>query len=168
MTDVVESKEMNDIEKEAESDVVSTGTNFMQAITKWYGAEKGMLLWEDIVKTLPEVKGKIFINMLSGAHSGYRTIEILGPTGGLPRYGSLTHMSSSVSGNIRSLNKVAAIKAIRSAAQIGLKEAKDLIDASENRGSSSSGYKPVNFKLAQDSDRAQVLRELYAAGYDAR
>lgn len=94
--------------------VVYDGVRFLQSLTQHYGADKGMEFWEAFGSVMgKEVKGRVFFAMLSGETSGRIRFSI-DTTGYNP-------------------NAVACIKAIRTATGFGLKEAKDLYDASKNK-----------------------------------
>lgn len=85
--------------------IIIDGLNFVKTITEAYGAEKGMELWEQIAAVLdPDIKGEMFFAMLTNTFGN----------------------KLSVRGIV--LNRVSAIKAIRTVTGYGLKEAKDLSD----------------------------------------
>lgn len=89
-------------------EVVFDGIRFLESITRYYGAERGMHLWEQMGEALgDEIKGKVFFSMLTGESSSRVRIER-----------GLCTMA------------VEAIKAIRSGTGMGLKEAKDAWDLS--------------------------------------
>lgn len=95
------------IPEEFKAEIVQNGTMFMRSITKAYGAEEGMKLWETIANTLdPAIKGEIFFAMLTGDN-----------------YDDRITISKS-----NSIDRVAQIKAIRTVNGMGLKDAKDLHD----------------------------------------
>lgn len=95
------------IPEEFKAEIIQNGTMFMRSITKAYGAEEGMQLWETIANTLdPAIKGEIFFAMLTGNSYDDR-ITISKSTG---------------------IDRVAQIKAIRTVSGLGLKDAKDLHD----------------------------------------
>lgn len=90
-------------------EVVFDGIRFLESMTRYYGAEKGMALWESMGEALgDEVKGKVFFSMLTGE------------TSGRVRFSAGT-----------ATDAVGVIKAIRSATGAGLKEAKDYWDLSK-------------------------------------
>lgn len=96
------------------SQVISTAAQFVQCITKAYGAEIGMDLWNKISSVLdPSVKGELFFAMVAGEINHQLVIKLAGPA---------------AHGNV---NKIGLIKLIREHAvtKPGLKEAKDLVDA---------------------------------------
>ena len=93
--------------------VISTAAQFVQSITKAYGADVGMELWDKISSVLdPSVKGDLFFEMIAGDINHQLVIK--------PAFSS-THSNA---------NKVGLIKVIREYAvnKPGLKEAKDLAD----------------------------------------
>ena len=94
--------------------VISTAAQFVQAITKAYGADVGMELWDKISSVLdPSVKGDLFFDMIAGDINHQLVIKLAGPA---------AHSNA---------NKIGLIKLIREHAvtKPGLKEAKDLVDA---------------------------------------
>lgn len=92
-------------------EVVFDGIRFLESLTRHYGPEKGMAVWESMGHALgDEVKGKVFFSMLTGESSNRIRI----------RAGSCQ-------------NAVAAIKAIRMGTGKGLKEAKDIWDLSKHQ-----------------------------------
>lgn len=94
---------------ESFEEVVFDGIRFLESLTRHYGAEKGMEVWEKLGEAVgDEVKGKVFFSMITGESSNRIRIQ----------RGTCTEA-------------VAAIKAIRSGTGLGLKEAKDLWDLSQ-------------------------------------
>ena len=94
--------------------VISTAAQFVQSITKAYGADVGMELWDKISSVLdPSVKGDLFFEMIAGDINHQLVIKLAGPA---------AHSN---------VNKIGLIKLIREHAvtKPGLKEAKDLVDA---------------------------------------
>lgn len=114
--------------------VVYDGIKFLQSLTAHYGAEKGLEVWEDMNKALgKEVKGRVFFAMMTGETSGRIRFTIDGAPGAY------------------NPNAVACIKAIRTATGFGLKEAKDLYDASKNKTVQVDCTSPeMGRKLAKD------------------
>ena len=90
--------------------VVRDGVRFLESLTRHYGPEEGLRIWEGIGEVVgTDVKGKIFFNMLTGGS----------PT----RVGFVTPDDSLG-------YAVPIIKAIRGSTGMGLKEAKDAYDVS--------------------------------------
>ena len=90
-------------------ELVFDGIRFLESMTRLYGPEKGIELWEKMGETLgDEIKGKVFFSMLTGESSNRVRIQ---------------------AGTCN--NPVAAIKAIRAGTGFGLKEAKDTWDLSK-------------------------------------
>lgn len=88
------------------NELISAGIVFMRAITETWGPERGMEIWDKMAEAIdPDYKGAIFFSMLTGNNIGDLTI---------------TRVNESAA--------VASIKAIRTVAGIGLKEAKDMFD----------------------------------------
>jgi ribosomal protein L7/L12 len=113
-------------------EVVFDGIRFLESLTRHYGAEKGMQVWEKMGEAVgDEIKGKVFFSMLTGESSNRIRIQ----------KGNCTQA-------------VAAIKAIRMATSLGLKEAKDAWDL--------SGMKVVTLDVAHEEKRDAVrnLRNL--------
>lgn len=116
--------------------LVNDGISFLRSITEAYGSEKGMELWDRMCEVLdPDVKGQVFFAMLTGSHQGRLTIR-----GRSPAY-----------------QKVPAIKAIRAATGLGLKEAKDLADQLDYG-------QHVTLKLYDARRYNEARSELIAAG----
>lgn len=117
---------------ESFEEVVFDGIRFLESLTRHYGAEKGMEVWEKLGEAVgDEVKGKVFFSMLTGESSNRIRIQ----------RGTCTEA-------------VAAIKAIRSGTGLGLKEAKDMWDLSQ--------IKTVVLELHHEEKRgtARDLRKL--------
>ena len=124
------------IPEEFKAEIVQNGTMFMRSITKAYGTEEGMNLWETIANTLdPAIKGEIFFAMLTGNSYDDR-ITISKSTGP---------------------DRVAQIKAIRTVTGLGLKEAKDLHDELWIGGN------PITVKC-NPKNRITSIRELQNSG----
>lgn len=107
-------QEHNEYDEEAEAEaarrrdtLIREAISFMQVIIEEYGEEKGEQMWDTIVTTLdPSVKRQILMLLLTG---NYSAKIILRGFRGQPQ-------------------KVTAIKAVRVAAGLSLKEAKHIID----------------------------------------
>lgn len=113
--------------------VVYDGIRFLESLTRHYGPEKGIAVWEQMGQVLgSEVKGKVFFAMLTGERSNRVRIQV----------GTCTEA-------------VAAIKAIRVATGYGLKEAKDAWDQSK--------YKVAvidNVQMGAKHELVRTLRDL--------
>lgn len=117
--------------------VVLDGIRFMESLSKHYGQEKGMEIWEAFGPIMGrEVQGKILFKMLTGSYSGRISF----------RQGTARDMG----------NTVACIKAIRSYTGIGLKDAKDLFDESSSR--------IVSIDLGNVDEQREVMREFRTLG----
>lgn len=128
------------IPQDHKHEIITSGMQFMRAITEAYGAEEGMQLWDTIASSLdPDIKGQIFFAMITGTHND--TI-VLKP--GLAGSGVAT-------------NRVAAIKEIRTWTGMGLKEAKDTSDMVE-------AGRTVKITVKPD-DHANALRGLRKVGF---
>lgn len=114
-------------------EVVFDGIRFLESLTRHYGPEKGMAVWDKLGEAVgDEVKGKVFFSMLTGESSNRIRIQ----------KGSCTQA-------------VAAIKAIRMATDMGLKEAKDTWDL--------CGVKMVTLDVVREEKR-DAVRNLRALG----
>ena len=92
-------------------EVVFDGIRFLESLTRHYGAEKGMAVWEQMGEVLgSDIKGRVFFAMLTGESSNRVRI----------RAGTCSEA-------------VSAIKAIRMATGYGLKEAKDAWNLSKHQ-----------------------------------
>lgn len=97
---------MKTTETDTLDDVVFDGIRLLESLTRHYGSEKGIEVWEKMGEVLgQEIKGKVFFSMLTGEFSNRVRIE----------RGTCNQA-------------VAAIKAIRAGTGYGLKEAKDAWD----------------------------------------
>lgn len=99
--------------------IISNGLHFMRSITEAYGADEGLVLWEQIASVLdPEVKGQIFFAMITGQYNDRILLQGITPMG--------------------TSNAVSCIKEIRRWTGFGLKESKDLYDRLRSRTFNSS------------------------------
>ena len=113
-------------------EVVFDGIRFLESLTRYYGAEKGMEVWEAMGHAVgDDIKGKVFFSMLTGESSNRVRIQ----------KGTCNQA-------------VQAIKAIRIGTGLGLKDAKDAWDL--------SGVKTVTLDVAHEEKRGMVktLREI--------
>ena len=108
--------------------MVFDGIRFLESISRYYGAEKGLELWDKMAEVFgPEIKGKILFAMLTGQTA------------------SRVHFTSGASHQ-----PVWAIKAIRVATGCGLKEAKDLYDMGK--------IKTVSVEVKTADDRKELIK----------
>lgn len=122
---------------EALDAVIFDGIRFLESLTKYYGADRGMEMWNSLGEVMgKEVKGKVFFAMLTGE------------TGGRVRFRA---------DRAEPGNAVAVIKTIRTYTGLGLKEAKDLWDLSKSTPT------VVQVNPNQHRDFAKDLRELGCA-----
>lgn len=101
------------------SDLIFSSIQFMETISRIYGADKGIELWSTIANTIePDLKSQIFLHMLTGSHSSPK-IHVRNP-----------FMS-------RIENRVGIIRCIRTydRRRLGLLEAKKIVDSLDNGGS---------------------------------
>lgn len=83
--------------------VVQDGFRFLESLTRYYGAERGMEIWQSMGEAVgKDIQGRIFFMMLTGESSDRVRIQ----------QGTAD-------------NVVWAIKAIRAGTGVGLKDAKD-------------------------------------------
>jgi hypothetical protein len=115
-------------------EVIFDGIRFLESITRHYGAEHGMVVWEQLGEVLgPEIKGKVFFSILTGESSNRVRIRV----------GTCNEA-------------VTAIKAIRTATGYGLKEAKDAYDLSK--------IKVVTLDNVQRDSKKQLVKTLRDIG----
>jgi ribosomal protein L7/L12 len=115
------------IPEQHQNTVISSGLNFLRAITEAYGADEGMALWETIANTLdPDVKGQIFFAMIAGTHNDTVVLSNVKP----------------------GHDRVLGIKEIRHWTGMGLKEAKDVSDWVMYGKSVSLKVKPAEHHVA--------------------
>ena len=115
-------------------EVVFDGIRFLESLTRYYGPEKGMEVWEAMGQAVgDEIKGKVFFSMLTGESSNRVRIQA----------GTCNQA-------------VAAIKAIRTATGYGLKEAKDAWDLSK--------YQVVTLDNVQREQKRTLVRDLRQLG----
>jgi ribosomal protein L7/L12 len=113
-------------------EVIFDGIRFLESITRHYGPEKGIEVWNKMGEAFGEdIKGKVFFSMLTGESSNRVRIQ----------RGTCSQ-------------GVAAIKAIRMGTGVGLKEAKDAYDL--------SAMKTVTLEVAHEEKRGMVktLRDI--------
>lgn len=121
--------------EETMDSLVHDGIAFLESLTRHYGTDRGMELWEQFGEILGrEIKGKIFFAMISGDSSGNIRFK---------------------AGDAVINNAVATIKTIRNYTGMGLKEAKDIWEFSKTH--------VATFKVDVNSARA-VTRELRDLG----
>lgn len=130
---------MTDAEHHKFQRLVEDAMWFMRSITEYYGVEQGLATW-DLISTHmePEIKTEIFLKMISGERPG--TVAL--------RRGTCEQA-------------VTAIKTIRSILCLGLKEAKDIWDASKN----------PDWHVIRDvnrDQRHQLLEELAKLGMEVK
>ena len=115
-------------------EVVFDGIRFLESLTRYYGPEKGMEVWNKLGEAVgDEIKGKVFFSMLTGESSNRVRIQA----------GTCNQA-------------VAAIKAIRTATGYGLKEAKDAWDLSK--------YQVVTLDNVQREQKRTLVRDLRQLG----
>jgi hypothetical protein len=85
--------------------LISSGIAFMQAITRAYGTEAGLAIWEKITSEISDIRGPIFYAMLVGDKE---IVQFRFPT--------------------NSVYRIQTIKLIRTVTGVGLREAKDIVD----------------------------------------
>lgn len=96
------------IKEDKLDEVIFDGIRFLESLTRCYGPEKGMEVWEAMGKAVgDEIKGKVFFSMLTGESSNRVRIQ-----------------------RGTCIQAVSAIKAIRMGTGLGLKDAKDAYDLS--------------------------------------
>jgi hypothetical protein len=105
-----------DQEKDSPYNVLITDSiRFLESLGNYYGVDRAMEVWTALGPAIGnDVKGQVFMTMLSGNNSSMR-LELSRPG---PSCYTAPHGIA-----------VSVIKAIRTATGLGLKEAKDLWDA---------------------------------------
>lgn len=99
------------IPEEYKDDIITAGIDFMNAITRAYGTEDGLALYDTIMASVdPDIKGKIFFALIMGGHEGSFRLK---------------RVDRGIS------SKVERIKAVRQVSNSSLKDAKDLVEAVE-------------------------------------
>ena len=132
------------LSEDAKHEIVADSVNLMRTITQHFGPEHGMELWESIANTLgADVKGAVFFSMLTGEHYGDITLVM----GSCQMY-------------------VEAIKTVRMYTGLGLKEAKDLCDASKVAPVRIA--LPANGQWSGREKRGQFVADLRKLGCNAR
>jgi len=90
--------------------LIQSSVDFIRCLTDNYGVEAGMRMWATIADTVdPKLKGDIFFAVISGAQSGFVVLS-----------------------NIKTTDRVAAVKEIRTWSGMGLKEAVDAVKSVES------------------------------------
>jgi hypothetical protein len=127
------------IPEEYKDDIITAGIDFMNAITRAYGTEEGLKLYDTIMASVdPDIKGQIFFSLITGDH------------GGSIRLKSVEYSIS---------NKIERIKAIRQVSDFSLKDAKDYVDTVE-------GGEPKSIPhLRSKMDRSNALKTLRSVGF---
>lgn len=127
---------MNNEIEDTLSEVVADGVVFLTSLTRHYGADKAMAVWEAMNESLGnEVKGKVFVKMLTGESLSDVTFAA-GPESGT--------------------NAVAIIKCIREYTGYTLKEAKDTWEESKSRS--------VTVKISNVHSRKTFIYNLKSLG----
>lgn len=115
-------------------EVIFDGIRFMESLARHYGAERSIEVWDQLGQVLgPDVKSQVFLAMLTGESSNRIRVS----------RGTCTEA-------------VAAIKAIRQATGMGLKEAKDAWDL--------TAIKTVTIDNVQRELRSDFVRDLRRIG----
>lgn len=118
-------------------DVINDGVIFVKSLTKHYGADKAMEVWEAMNVALgEEVKGRVFFRMIEGSSAN----EVKFRLGNIKQWGNL----------------ITAIKLVRQYTGYTLKEAKDLVDNSE--------YAPSIITINDYRQRIEFIREITNIG----
>lgn len=124
---------MND-RTELEDEVVFDGIRFMESLSRCYGAERAIEVWNCMGETLgQDIKQQVFFAMLTGETSNRMRVS----------RGTCTEA-------------VPAIRAMRVATGMGLKEAKDLWDL--------TAIKTVTIDGVQRELRTEFVREIRRLG----
>ena len=125
---------MIDEKDEQCNEVVLDGIRFLESLTRYYGAERGMKVWEKMGEAMgQELQGQVFFAMLTGDTS------------------SRVRISRGTC-----VQAVEAVKAIRRATGMGLKESKDAWDL--------TAVKTVTLENVQRDVKQEFLREIRNIG----
>lgn len=123
--------------------VISSGIDFMRSITRAFGTDVGLQLWDTISTTLdPCVKGDIFFAMLTGGIGSEITIHTAPVT----------------------IGKVTLIKIIREITGMGLKDAKDQADTVVPILTQLQSSKPITLTVLEPKDREKYVKQLRDVG----
>lgn len=96
-----------------DEEVIISGLEFLSALGRRHGSERAMDLWNAMGSALgDDIKGAVFFRMLTGYSTRAVRARVISSSPHFP-------------------NMVSAIKAVRTATGMGLKDAKDLVDASK-------------------------------------
>jgi len=115
-------------------EVIFDGIRFMESLARHYGAERSIEVWDQLGEVLgPDVKSRVFLAMLTGESSNRIRVS----------RGTCT-------------DAVAAVRAIRQATGMGLKEAKDAWDL--------TAIKTVTIVNVQRDLRSDFVRDLRRIG----
>ena len=127
------------IPEEHVEEIISTGISFMESITKAYGSDEGMKLYDHIMSVVdPDIKGKIFFSLITGEYINSIKIK---------------------SHNHTIQNKIERIKAIRSVGNYSLQDAKNITEKVE------SGI-PLSITFDKEKcGRLNAIRTLENAGF---
>lgn len=127
------------LEIDDKGELIAAGIEFMRALTKIYGSEKGVEAWETIGATLGnDFKGAVLFSLLTGDHScKLKMADIPAP------------------------HFVAVIKCVRTYTGLGLKEAKDLCDKARTPG------RFAEITLTSAKERHLMIKELKNFGCTA-
>lgn len=123
--------------EETLEDVINDGVIFVRSLTKHYGADKAMEVWEAMNVALgEEVKGRVFFKMIEGSSDSQVKFRL----GNIKNWGNL----------------VTAVKIVRQYTGFSLKESKDLVDDSEHVMST--------ITISDYRQRNEFMRELAKIG----
>ena len=130
---------MNTTEDAQLKQLVNSGLSFIRQITERYGVAEGTQIWENIMTHVDdEAKGAIMFAMLTGQSSNEIRLTTV-------PYDQL----------------IKAIKAVRSATGLGLKEAKDLVEGVMGRYGPAS---PATIKVNDEVKKEIFKRDLDQIG----
>lgn len=131
------------IPEEYKDRIVQDGLIFISTISAAYGAEEGIKLWEAISEAIdPDIKGEIFMAMLTGVLPGRVIIK------GLPATASYS-----------SVDRISFIRTIREHTGLGLRESKEAMEKVWNGGE-------VTLMLSADTTKGAAVRALRSIGVD--
>ena len=127
-----------------ESLLIKTGANFLLAMQKSYGTEKGLELWDSMRTAMgDDLAGSIFFGILSGTINGPVKVRLMPNKNYSPYF----------------YKKIEGIKALRTVTGWGLKDSKDFIESMEF-----DNYR--SFEPLDEADIFKFTEEMRQAGFE--
>lgn len=136
----------NSVNIEQRENFVMSAIDFLQSLIEYQGRDVAMEVWEEMFERMPiikDVKHEVLLKMLTG---DIRKIAM--------------HLPAKTKAD-GTYSKINAIKALREATGLGLKEAKDVMDKVDSDGK-------TIIDIPDRAKRAVFIRNLQSAGYTAK